>query len=146
MKSIHARHIGAVVTLVVLFACGGGGGPTGPSGGSGSGGSGGDGGSGGSTGPSGATITIGANGAVSPATVSISVGQSVTFVNNSTRTRNVSSDPHPAHTDCQQVNAVNLLAPGQTKLTNAFTTARTCGFHDHDDPDNAGLKGSITIR
>jgi hypothetical protein len=23
---------------------------------------------------------------------------------------------------------------------------RTCGFHDHDNPDNAGLKGRIVIR
>ncbi len=146
MKSIHARHIGAVLTLVLLFACGGGS-PTGPSGGgAGSGGSGGDGGSGGGSGTSGATITIGANGAVSPAAVTINTGQSVTFVNNSSRTRNVWSDPHPVHTDCPPINAVNLLAPGQTKTTNAFTTARTCGFHDHDNPDDAGLRGSITIR
>ncbi len=133
VRGIYALAIAALVTAV---ACGGGGysGPTEPSGG------------GGGSVQSGGTITIGANGAISPAQVTINTGQAVTFVNNSNRTRNVSSDPHPVHTDCPAVNSVNLLDPGQTKQTGAFTTARTCGFHDHDDPDNAALKGTIVIR
>jgi plastocyanin len=121
--------------MALAIACGGGGSPNSPSPGGGGGG-----------GQSGGTITIGTNGAVSPATVTINVGETVTFVNDSNRTRNVSSDPHPEHNACPPVNSVNLLVPGQTKQTAAFTTARTCGFHDHDDPDNASLKGSIVIR
>jgi plastocyanin len=125
----------ALAALGILAACGGGSSsPTGPSGSSGS------------PGPSGATITIGANGAVSPAQVTISVGQSVTFVNNDSRSHDMESDPHPAHTDCPSMNAVGLLAAGQTKLTNAFTAARSCGFHDHNNPDSAGLQGRIVIQ
>jgi plastocyanin len=121
--------------LVALAACGGGTGtPTGP-GNTG----------GGSPGPSGATITI-ANGRMTPSDVTISVGQSVTFVNNDGRVHNVSSDPHPVHTDCPQINAVGNLGNGQTRLTNALPTARSCGFHDHDDPDNGALKGRINIQ
>jgi plastocyanin len=101
---------------------------------------------GGSAGPSGATITIGSNGAVSPSQVTINVGQSVTFVNNDTRLHDMASNPHPAHTECPPMNAAGALSPGQTKLTNAFTVARTCGFHDHNNPDSAGLQGSIIIR
>jgi hypothetical protein len=56
------------------------------------------------------------------------------------------SDPHPAHTDCPSMNAVGLLSAGQTKLTNAFTAARSCGFHDHNNPDSAGLQGRIVIQ
>lgn len=123
--------------LAMLAACGGGGGsPTGPSGG---------GGGGGTPGPSGATITIGAGG-VSPAQVTISVGQSVTFVNNSGGTRNINSDPHPAHTDCPAVNGAGVIANGQTRTTNAFTAARSCGYHDHDDPDTARWKGTIVVQ
>jgi plastocyanin len=99
----------------------------------------------GTPGPLGATVTIGANGAVSPSSVTISVGQSVAFVNNNTRRHDMTSDPHPTHTDCPQMNAVGFLNPGQTRNTNAFPTARTCGFHDHDDPDNASLRGQIVI-
>jgi plastocyanin len=101
---------------------------------------------GGSPGPSGATITIGSNGAISPSAVTINSGESVTFVNNSSVGRNIASDPHPAHGDCPAINALGVISPNATRLTNALTTARTCGFHDHNDPDNAALKGTITVR
>ncbi len=131
----------AIAALVTAAACGGSGGgsntpPTSPSPPAGGGGG----------GQSGATITIGANGAVAPAQVTINTGQTVTFTNNSNATRNMFSDPHPVHTDCTAMNSVNSLAPGQTKTTGTFTVARTCGFHDHDDPNNNALKGSIVVR
>jgi plastocyanin len=139
MHSVPGRRVGhaaAAAALASLMACGGGSGtPAGP------------GSSGGSNapGPIGATITI-ASGRVSPAEVAISVGQSVTFVNNDGQTRNVSSDPHPNHTDCPSINAVGNLGNGQSRPTNAITAARTCGFHNHDDPDNANLRGRIIIQ
>lgn len=131
--------LGAVI-LGMLAACGGGnggGGPTGPGGPVV--------GSTGSVGAIGATITM-ANGSVSPANVTIGVGQSVRFVNNDGRSHDVSSDPHPTHTNCPSIAAVGLLAAGQTKDTNGFASAGSCGFHDHNDPDNAALKGRITIQ
>src|SRR5438046_5548972 len=73
----------------------------------------------GTPGPSGATITI-ANGAVSPKSVTITSGQSVTFVNNDGKTHVIDSDPHPQHTDCPAINAVGTITNGQTKLTNAL--------------------------
>ena len=131
------KQVLAVAALGFLAACGGGGSssPTAPSSPVT-----------GSPGPSGATITIGANGAVSPSQVTVTVGQSVTFVNNDSRTHDMSSDPHPTHTDCPQINAVSLLSPGQTKQTNAFSVARTCGFHDHNSPDSTALQGRIVIQ
>jgi plastocyanin len=124
-----------VAALLTIAACGGS--PASPSNpGSGSG----------SPGPSGATITISASGAVSPSQVQIAIGQSVTFINNDTRTHDMSSDPHPAHTDCPPMAAASSISPGQTKLTNAFPTARTCGFHDHLNPDVAALTGRIVIQ
>jgi plastocyanin len=100
----------------------------------------------GSPGPSGATITIGANGAVSPSSVTITRGQSVTFINSHNAVHDMVSDPHPAHTDCRELNAVGLIQPGQTRLTNALPTARTCGFHDHANDTNANLRGTIVIQ
>ena len=125
--------------LLLMLACGGS--DSGSGGGSGNPG----GPSGGGPGPSGATITIGASG-VSPNAVTISVGQSVTFVNNSGTVHEMDSDPHPAHTDCPVINRVGTIGNGETKLTDAFTTARTCGFHDHTQPDTNSLMGTITIR
>ncbi len=131
---ILSGSIVAAGALAVMTACGGDSTPTAPSGGSGG------------PGTSGATITIGANGVVSPSQVTIAVGQSVTFINNDSRVHDMASNPHPAHTDCPSMNAAGNLAPGQTKLTNAFTAARTCGFHDHGNPTDAGLQGNIIIQ
>jgi plastocyanin len=99
----------------------------------------------GSVGAIGATITI-ANGALSPGSVTISVGQSVRFINNDNRSRDISSDPHPAHTNCPSFTNVGLITTGQTKDTFGFAGAGSCGFHDHNDPDNNSVKGRITIQ
>jgi hypothetical protein len=59
----------------------------------------------------------------------------------------MTSDPHPEHTDCVEINQVGVINPGQTKQTGNMTTNRTvCGFHDHDAPAVTGLQGSITIQ
>ena len=91
------RLAAAALGLSLFVACGSddGGGSGGPMTPSGSG-----------PGPSGATITVGTNGTVSPSTVSITVGQSVTFVNNDSRSHELASDPHPAHTNCPSINAL----------------------------------------
>lgn len=133
------KQLAVAAGLAAAVACGGGGSPTGPSGGGGGGGG------GGGQGPVGATITIGANGAVSPNRVEITVGQSVTFTNNHNINHDMSSDPHPAHNDCPQINAGGIPA-GASRTTSAFTTARTCTYHDHNDDTNANLRGTIVIR
>jgi len=97
----------------------------------------------GSPGPSAATITISATGIVSPATVDVNVGQSVTIVNNDSRNHEIASDPHPSHTDCPTFDV--LTTPGQTKISNAFTTAKTCGFHDHLNPSDTNLLGQVRV-
>jgi plastocyanin len=133
----NGQQVGAAVLLAGLIACGGGNNPTGPSGPVVS--------STGSVGAIGATITI-ANGSVNPSQVTISVGQSVRFVNNDGRSRDMSSDPHPAHTNCPSFSNVGVMANGQTKDTFGFGQSGSCGFHDHNDPDNNSVKGRITIQ
>ena len=56
------------------------------------------------------------------------------FVNNDTRSHNMTLDPHPEHNDCPEINTVGLLLPNQSRETANMMTIRTCGFHDHDDP------------
>ena len=97
---------------------------------------------GGSTGPIGATITIGANGVLSPATVTIRSGESVMFVNNHSGDHQMASDPHPNHTDCPAI----TLGAGQSRATNALSTARTCGVHDHLNDTNNNLRGNIIVQ
>jgi plastocyanin len=136
------RFLAAALTIaaVLMFgACGGGGGnPGGPSPDPGGGGGGGGAGSG-------TRITITSSGA-SPRELTITVGQRVTFVNNDARVHEMHSDPHPQHGDCPQIDQVGFLNPGQSKDTGAFTTARTCGFHDHNQPTVVSLTGRIIIR
>lgn len=90
------------------------------------------------------TITITSSG-VSPKSVQIAVGSRVLFINNDSRSHNMQSDPHPEHTDCPELETVGFLSPGQSHETKNFVTARTCGFHDHDDFSQQNLQGSIVI-
>ena len=93
-----------------------------------------------------ATITIGTDGRVTPSQVTITRGGRVTFVNNHNQSHDMSSDPHPEHTDCPQMAQVGFLSPGQSRTSGNFTTARTCGFHDHNQENNTNLQGRIIIQ
>lgn len=147
-KATWSALAAATVLAVTAVACGGGGGgsttPTSPTTGGGT--------TttppttGGGTVTDSATITIGSNGSVSPSTVTITRGGRVTFVNNHTRAHDMSSDPHPEHSDCPEIAAVGFLSPGQSRTSSNFNTARSCGFHDHNEPDTAALKGRIVIQ
>lgn len=89
-------------------------------------------------------ITITAAGA-DPRTVTVNLGTRIRWVNNDTRVHEMSSDPHPEHDICPELNH-GTLNPGQSRETGNLVTARTCGFHDHLSPDQTTLKGTITIR
>jgi len=136
MKTLTFPRLLMLTGSLVMLGCGssgsGGGNPLAPDSGS--------------PGPSGATITIGTDGTVSPKTVTIAVGQSVTFQNNDVRSHDMTSNPHPTHTDCPAINVVGVLVPGQSRVTNALSKAVTCGYHDHNDPNNTSMQGSIVIQ
>lgn len=93
----------------------------------------------------GTTVAIGVAGVV-PIELEVPIGTQVTFINGSNRPHDMTSDPHPAHTDCTAINSVGLIMPGQQRETGNLVRARTCGYHDHSDPDNAAFKGTILIR
>ncbi len=91
------------------------------------------------------TFTITAAG-VSPKEYTVAPGTRVLFVNNDSRRHDMASDPHPEHSDCRELEPIGGLSPGQSRETANLNTVKTCGFHDHDSPDNASLKGRIIIR
>jgi plastocyanin len=126
-----AATTGIAALLAAAMACGGSS-PTSPGGG------------GSGPGPVGATITI-APGGVTPGTVTISTGQSVMVVNNDARSHTISSDPHPSHTNCPPIN-IGTLATGQSRTSNAFASAQTCTYHDHDDPENESWRGTVRVQ
>ena len=101
---------------------------------------------GGGTATDSATITIGTNGTISPSSVTITRGGRVTIINNHNQSHDMSSDPHPEHTQCPEINQIGFLTAGQSRTSGNFNTARTCGFHDHNLPENTGLQGRIIIQ
>ena len=40
---------------------------------------------------------------------------------------------------------VGFVATGQSEQTEVLNIARTCGYHDHNQPSNANLQGTIRI-
>ncbi len=93
----------------------------------------------------GTTFTITSSG-VSPRTLTVPAGSRVTFVNNDNRPHDMASNPHPAHTDCPALNQVGFLQPGQSGTSGNLTTARTCGFHDHNRDTDTSLQGTVVIQ
>jgi plastocyanin len=95
--------------------------------------------------PSSVVITITPAG-VSPSDITIAPGTRVRFVNNDVLPHQIGSDPHPEHTLCPPINDVGMLLPGQSRETAVFTVIRSCGYHDHNDPDNPRWTGTIQVR
>ena len=91
------------------------------------------------------TITITAAG-VSPQRITVSPGTRVTFINNDTRSHEMNSNPHPTHGDCPPIDDVGFIAPGQSKQTGNLNATRTCGYHDHNQPDVGSLQGQIVVQ
>jgi len=95
--------------------------------------------------PSATTFVI-KNGQVSPKTMTVSRGTQVTMVNSDAQSHLMVSEPHPEHTDCPELDQNGFLDAGQSRQSGNLNIARNCGFHDHGDPENKGLQGTITIQ
>ena len=91
------------------------------------------------------TIVVSATGA-SPRNIVVPRGSQVTFVNETGTVHEMYSDPHPEHTDCPEFDTVGRLSSGQSRQTKNLTEPRTCRFHDHLEPFNDSLKGSVVIQ
>lgn len=125
----------ASVLALTVWACGDNGSPSGPS----------DGGGGGGTPPvETTTITITGNG-VTPNSIVVNAGARINFINNDSRAHQPSSNPHPAHTDCPELN-IGVLEAGQSRESGPAVGGRTCGFHDHLNDSNAALRGTVQVR
>lgn len=136
MRTSLIYGLAAIVAAVTTAACGGSSSPTNPTppptGGGGN--------------PQTATITIGADGRVSPSTVTIAPGGRVTMINNHNQPHDMNSDPHPEHTQCPELNQWGFLQPGQQRTSGNLNTPRTCGFHDHNRENDTGLQGRVIIQ
>ena len=129
MASNRRFQLGAAfaVTVGMIAACGGSDNPASPS----------------SSGTV-PTVTVTSSG-FSPTEVRIAVDGQVRFVNNDSVNRQINSNPFPAHGDCPPINEVDLLTPGQSKMTGPLSFAGTCGFHEHFTEGAAGFLGVILV-
>ena len=67
------------------------------------------------------------------------------FVNNDSRAHEPSSNPHPSHTQCPELN-IGSLAPGQSRESGADGRWTHVRLHDHLDSTNAAMQGTIQMR
>ncbi len=89
------------------------------------------------------SITITASG-VTPKTLTVGFGGKVTIMNNDSAPHEFSSNPHPVHTDCPEINAP-VLTTGQSFTATMAGRVETCGFHDHLNPTNGAFQGTILV-
>lgn len=77
----------------------------------------------------------------SPSQVTIKKGDSVEIKNNSQKTIEVYSTPHPVHTDNPELN-VGQIKAGETKVV-TLSKIGSWGYHNHLDTSQAG---TIVVR
>ncbi len=81
------------------------------------------------------------NNCYTPANRTIKKGDTIKFINNSTRSMEPASDDHPSHTIYSAFDANNDIAPSGT-YSFTFTKVGTWGYHDHNKPS---CMGTITV-
>jgi hypothetical protein len=68
------------------------------------------------------------------------------FVNSDNWRHEMTSDPHPEHSDCAEIKFGGYLNPWEATRPAIWRTCVPAGFQDHGEPDKSGLKGRIIIR
>lgn len=86
-------------------------------------------------------VTISAAG-VSPKTLTVTAGTTVTFLNTDGIAHQVASNPHPTHTGLPGFDNTGM----SESYSFTFSTAGSFGYHDHLDPTNTALQGTIIVQ
>lgn len=89
-----------------------------------------------------ATLTITSDG-ISPKTLIVTSGTTVTIINNDSRSHEITSNPHPDHTDLPGFEK-QISAGSSTSFT--FTQTGSWGYHDHDDPFDSKWQGTVIVQ
>ena len=80
-------------------------------------------------------ITLTSSG-FSPISLTVKIGDTVTWLNNDGIIATVNSDPHPVHTEYEPLNLGNFTKGKTHTLT--FPTPGTYGYHNHFNPNQRG--------
>jgi plastocyanin len=73
-----------------------------------------------------------------PSTLTIKVGDTVTFINKDSNPHWPASDPHPTHTNYPGFDALRPLKTGES-YSFTFTKQGAWGYHDHLNPSLRGI-------
>jgi hypothetical protein len=91
------------------------------------------------------TITVTAAG-VSPVELTIERGSRVRFWNRDSQPHAFYGGPDPFQPECIEIDQTGLLAPGQSRDSFVFASARTCRYHDHFQIGITAFEGRIIVR
>ena len=91
--------------------------------------------------PQSASAITYANSSFTPSSLTVKSGDSVSIKNNSDDAIQVQSNPHPVHTDNDELN-VGVIQAGKT-ATFTLTKTGTFGYHNHL---NSSETGTITVQ
>jgi hypothetical protein len=80
-----------------------------------------------------------------PEELTIAVGERVSFMNHDRTPYSIAGGREPSGNECPEINVVGMLASGDTRATEPFTTAITCDFRFSRDGSILGT-GRITVR
>jgi plastocyanin len=80
---------------------------------------------------------------VSPATVEIKKGQSVTWKNDDTKDHQIAADPYPTNSSLPDLGKSVVLKPGDT-FTYIYESAGSFSYHDNLDPYK--IKGVVVVK
>ena len=80
-----------------------------------------------------------------PEELTVAAGERVSFMNHDRTTYTIGGSREPSRPDCPEVNGVGVLTSGDTRTSEAFTTAKICDFHVLRDA-SAPVTGRIIIR
>jgi hypothetical protein len=97
----------------------------------------------GSTSATSVNISLTPNG-LSSMSIQIEKGGTIRFTNNDFALHQIASNPHPAHTDCPELNGPTLRQ-GESFTATMRNADLTCGFHDHLNPNDARFQGTIQV-
>ena len=73
----------------------------------------------------------------SPPSLTVKVGQTVIFENDSSRPMWVASNPHPVHTGLSTFDAKKNFSAGQN-YSFTFSKVGSFGYHNHSNPSDTG--------
>lgn len=79
---------------------------------------------------------------LSPATITIKAGESVTWINNDEESHQIASDPHPQDDNLAGLNGPEKLETGDS-FTYTFAEAGTYTYHDELNP--FVIKGTVIV-